>query len=380
MRIFIIVLISFLVVLSVAAQDEDVMVTDGLQHNVSLAEIIFDDFDSATRALRYTDASEADIERLRDRIAPLCHGEIAECLTPEYEPAEDADRWLSPRSPVIGYVAEDGQAYAYAFKILNFHEIVNDTLADVPLVITYCPLCNSAVVFSRILNGEEIILGNTSALYQSDMVMYDIQTGSYWMQAEGKGILGENTNEFLDILPFAITTWEEWKANHPQTLSLVRPNNLIDYARDPFANYAGFVNSGRFAFPVSEDILQDTRLNFGDNVLVVTVEGESVAYPIAEFGNAATVDTVNGEEIVVLSLENGVTAAAYFTTLDDGTGVDLTYDIGAWLDTVSDSRFDLTGRAISGTLEGTQLQAVPSRFMFWFAAVATTPDLMVYEG
>ena len=81
---------------------------------------------------------------------------------------------------VLGYVAGD-EAFAYPINILNFHEMVNDTIDGVPLLITYCPLCFNGVVFSRVVDGETLTFGNTSALYQSDLVMYDHQTNSYWL-------------------------------------------------------------------------------------------------------------------------------------------------------------------------------------------------------
>ncbi len=361
------------------AQEDEIMVTNGVQHSVPLETIIFDDFDSLTRALPYPQATEADIERLRDRIRPFCYGEIAECLLPEYETVAETDTWLSDVSLVMGLVAEDEQAYAYPFKILNFHEIVNETLADEPLLISFCPLCNSAIVYSRIIGGEELVFGNTSALHESDMVMYDTETGSYWFQAGGEAILGELTTSTLTAVPSIVTTWDEWKAQYPDTLILSRPNTGVDYSQDVFARYSAFVNQGNFAFPVSESVSSDTRLRLAENVLVVDIEDESVAFPLVRLNNVAVNTTVGGEVVVVLTKDDSVSAIAFSAQLSEDVVVELEYVDGQWRDTMSDTVFDYSGRAIGGEYEGQTLTQLPTRFMFWFSAVSTTPDIVVYE-
>ena len=137
--------------------------------SVELKDIIFDTFDGSSKPL-----SEADselIERLRDANKPV--------YVARYENPGDDD-WLGDQDMVAGYVGhQSGQAYAYPVKFLNFHELVNDVIDDVPLIITYCPLCGSGVVFDRRVNDETLVFGNTSALYNSDLVMFDHNTGSY---------------------------------------------------------------------------------------------------------------------------------------------------------------------------------------------------------
>ncbi len=363
--------------LPIVAQEREVFTTDGIAHTVPLMDIIFDDFDNmSNRALRYTEATPADRERLRDRIRPLCHGEIAECLPINYESADDVV-WMGDNFMVIGYVADDRQAYAYPFHILNRHEIVNDTLADVPLLISYCPLCRSAIVYSRILDGEELIFGNTSALYESDMVMYDTDSNSYWFQAEGVSILGERVNQTLDILPFVTTTWEQWRTDHPDTVVLMRPTNA-PYHLDPFRDYIDILNSGRSFFPISAAILADRRLSPGDHVLVVMLDDESVAFPLEDLAPSATTTIIEDQEIVVLADNAGDTGVAYFTALGDGLTVDLSYVDGEWVDQNTGSEFNISGQAINGDLTGQALEPVPARFLLWFSAVSSTPDIEVF--
>ncbi len=349
--------------------------TDGIRHSVPLEDIIFDDFDNRfNRALPFTRASEDDIVRLRDRIRPLCHGDLAACLPIAYEPAAAGDQWLSDDHFVLGYVDADGVAYAYPFGILNFHEIVNDTLADVPVLISYCPLCNSAVVYSRVVDGDTLLFGNTSALYQSDMVMYDTDTDSYWFQAGGEAVVGPRTGQRLTPLPAVVSHWEDWHATHPDTLVLARPAP-VDYARNPFDGYEARVNKGQFAFPVDGDLIDDDRLLPGDNVLVLN---DSLAFPLSLLGDAATTTTIDGDEVVVLSLADGPAGAAYRTALPNGGAVALVYEDGAWVDSVTGSVFGLDGVAMSGQLAGTPLEAVPSRYLFWFSALVAHPQIAVF--
>lgn len=308
--------------------EDGTMITDGLLHSVPLEDIIFDDFDIPSRSRPLTNATQDDIERLRDRIPPICDGELEGCVPLNYEDVATADAWMNDNMTILGYIANDGQTYAYPFNILNFHEIVNDTLADVPVLISYCPLCNSAIVYSRILNGQELVFGNTSALYNSDMVMYDSATDSFWFQVEGRAIVGELTGEVLDLLPGVTTSWGDWKADHPDTLVLARPRNSASYSRDVFANYSSNINRGQFFFPVDSDVLADIRLQAGDTVLLVESGEEAIAYPLEALGDSATQDTIGEEAIVVLSLADTPSGVAYFARTDDSIEVNLLYDDG----------------------------------------------------
>ena len=136
-------------------------------HTVPLAEVAFDTFNGSF--VRLSDADETLITSLRDLIRPI--------YEPEYQPADEADSWLRQSDLVIG-LEMGGQAYAYLVKTLNFRELVNDVIDGQPVLISYCPLCASGVVYGRVLDGRSLLFGNTSALYESDLVMYDHQTGS----------------------------------------------------------------------------------------------------------------------------------------------------------------------------------------------------------
>ncbi|MCH7953268.1 MAG: DUF3179 domain-containing protein, partial [Chloroflexi bacterium] len=295
---------------------------------------------------------------------------------PRYEDASGGD-WLEDNDLVIGYTGASGSAWAFPVKILNLHEIVNDELDGVPVLISYCPLCRSAIVYDRRLDGRELTFGNSSALYESDLVMFDRETRSYWWQVAGEAIVGTLTGARLTTLPSTTATWAQWLEEHPETLVLSRETGFArSYDRDPFAGYRDQVNDERFPFPVSAAAL-DGRLAPGDEVLGLTVGGESRAYSARALGDAAVNDTLGGEEIVVFSTEDGPTAAAYLANAGDGT-LSFSYSDGKYRDAQTGSLWNLSGEAVSGPLQGATLELLPGRYTFWFAYIAAFPDADVY--
>ena len=115
---------------------------------------------------------------------------------PQFESIEDARPWVTGSGPVIA-LEIDGDARAYPLAVLTWHEIANDSVGDVPVIVTFCPLCNTALVFERELDGTVHDFGVSGNLRLSDMVMYDRQTETWWQQATGLGIIGELTGAKL---------------------------------------------------------------------------------------------------------------------------------------------------------------------------------------
>ncbi|MGF1610883.1 MAG: DUF3179 domain-containing protein [Kiloniellales bacterium] len=144
---------------------------------------------------------------------------------------------LAPREPVIGLVV-NGDARAYPLQVLIWHEIVNDTVGGVPVAVTYCPLCNSAIVFDRRLDDRVLDFGTTGKLRHSDLVMYDRTTESWWQQFLGEAIVGELTGARLAMLPSRIEGWERFAVRHP-TGRVLLPGNpeMRPYGRNPYAGY-----------------------------------------------------------------------------------------------------------------------------------------------
>jgi hypothetical protein len=155
---------------------------------------------------------------------------------PKFKPAPEIKE-LAAREPVIVYPL-DGNARAYPLRILTWHEIVNDTVAGVPVAVTYCPLCNASLVFDRRVSGRVLDFGTTGLLRNSDLVMWDRQTESWWQQFTGEAIVGSYTGAELKMLPSRVMSYGEFVERWPNNPVLV-PNNprLRDYGRNPYAGY-----------------------------------------------------------------------------------------------------------------------------------------------
>jgi len=150
-------------------------------------------------------------------------------------PVAEAD--LPDTAPVLT-VALDGQpARAYPLRYMTWHEIVNDRIGGVPVTVTFCPLCNSAIAFDGRLNGQELTFGVTGKLRHSDMVMYDHQTESWWQQALGQGIVGEMTGQALTQLPSWLEGYAQFRKAHPDGLVMAEPTHARPYGRNPYERY-----------------------------------------------------------------------------------------------------------------------------------------------
>ena len=179
---------------------------------------------------------------------------------------------LVDTEPVVGLVI-NGKARAYPLQILTWHEIVNDELGGVPVTITYCPLCNSAIAFDRRLDGKILDFGTTGKLRFSDMVMYDRQTESWWQQFLGEGIVGEMTGKRLKTIPARLESFANFKKRAPNGEVLV-PNNpaLRQYGRNPYAGY----DSASMPFLFQGDLPK----GINPMVRVIVVDGEAWSMPL----------------------------------------------------------------------------------------------------
>ena len=155
---------------------------------------------------------------------------------PEFLPADSETR-LSPREPVITVDIDGAEARAYPIRYLMWHEIVNDEVAGVPVAVTFCPLCNSGMTFDRRVDGKVLWFGVSGKLRNSDMVMYDRQTQSWWQQAVGRGIVGRMTGVELKSLPTWMESWEQFRAAHPDGLVMDEPSYSRAYGQNPYRNY-----------------------------------------------------------------------------------------------------------------------------------------------
>ncbi|ELZ84997.1 hypothetical protein C453_10465 [Haloferax elongans ATCC BAA-1513] len=280
---------------------------------------------------------------------------------------------------VVG-VEIDGIARAYPLAILNWHEIVNDTFDGRPVVVTYCPLCGSAVTADRLVQGEPTYFGVSGFLWMSDLVMYDDRTESLWSQVLATAIRGELTGDTLSLIPSTISTWGEWKASHPETEVLVPPpvsgtikgRQTRRYGVNP---YRGYQQSGAIGIGFNEEV--DERLHPKTSVIGITSGGVARAYTLSTVNDEGVVnDEVGGLPVVVASSKDG-TLVAYVRRVD-GEVVEFERD-GGDLEAAG-SKWDLvTGRALDGPHEGTTLTRANDRSpMFWFAWADFNPETEIY--
>ena len=155
---------------------------------------------------------------------------------PAFIPVPQETR-LSDREPVIA-VELDGQTpRAYPIRYLMWHEIVNDRIGTTPVAVTFCPLCNSGPTFDRRVDGRTLSFGVSGKLRNSDMIMYDRETQSWWQQAVGLGVVGQMTGKDLVQLPTWMESWAEFRARNPQGLVMDEPAMRRDYGTNPYRGY-----------------------------------------------------------------------------------------------------------------------------------------------
>jgi hypothetical protein len=154
--------------------------------------------------------------------------------TPAFESIAAGDKWLADVQPVIALTVGN-EARAYPLAILTGHEIVNDELAGMPVAVTFCPLCNAAVVFKRTVNGEILRFGVSGNLRNSDLIMWDNKTLSWWQQFTGEAIVGDLTGTQLELIPAQLGAWKDFKAAFPEGRVLTGGGG--SYGQNPYVVY-----------------------------------------------------------------------------------------------------------------------------------------------
>ena len=308
---------------------------------------------------------------------------------PRYETIQSADDWLDDAEPVIA-VSVNEIARAYPIQVLMWHEIVNDTLADLPLVVTFCPLCNTAIGYQRQLDGRLLEFGTTGRLRFSNLIMYDRQTESWWQQATGEAIVGELTGEALAVHPVAMVAWSDFKSRCPQGDVLSRETGYQrPYGQNPYSGYDD-INRPPLLYegPATPGVLSPLA-----RVLTVEINAQAVAYPYTELEvRGAINDVVGGEPIVVFWTSGAVSAldrpavaggrdvgaaVAYSRSLNEQT-LDFTLQDGVITDLQTGSSWDIFGHAVDGELSGSALVQLPAVNHFWFSWAAFKPETRVF--
>ncbi len=280
-------------------------------------------------------------------------------------------QFMSDSDTVIG-LEINGEAKAYPIFILVWHEIINDRVGGIPVAITYCPLCYTNQVFERIINGVEVEFGTSGKLYNSNLLMYDRLTESYWSQALGIAVKGELTGYQLNLIPFDVITWKDWITLHPDTVILTTDTGYIrSYATDPYGNY---YTDPRIMFPVEHS---DDRMHPKEIIIGFNQDNIYKAYKQNDIeSNIIINDSIGDTSVMLISLysEN---ARAFERTIDDVI-LDFEYVDGQILDLQTNSEWNYDGLSISGKYGGMQLERMPIEPGFWFEWVAFHPQTLVY--
>jgi hypothetical protein len=308
---------------------------------------------------------------------------------PVFESVDTADMWLEDDWPVM-FFEWNGEARAYPLAILIWHEIVNDEVGGEPVSLTFCPLCNATLAFKRTLpEGVVLDFGTTGNLRNSDLVMYDRQTFSWWQQFTGEAIVGDLTGTRLEVLPSQIIAWNDFKTSHSDGEVLSRDTGHVrSYGQNPYAGYDTISNS---PFALSPDVLAniDERLLPMERVVAVEFESETIAYPFSQLDELGAVnDELSGSPVVVFWQagtqstfgNNGGDTGSTGVFLRELEGEVLSFVAveGGFEDEATGSTWNILGEAIAGPLAGAQLDRVVSAEHFWFAWVVFKPGTVVW--
>lgn len=317
----------------------------------------------------------------RNAMPPIDH--------PRWEAASRVT-WLGQRSPVV-VVVRHGHARAYPLAVLIHHGVVNDTFEGVPIAVTFCPLCNSPLVYDRRVNGQVLRFGTTGMLRHSGLILWDDRTQSWWQQLTGTALVGALSGTLLEIIPSRLVGFEQFVQRFPDGEVLVGDAALppMSYGRNP---YIGYDSSPQ---PLMYAGQPDPRLPATERVLAGVIGGQPIAYPFSVLAQHGVInDVVSGRPVVavwhpgtVSALDRGkidesrdVGSAALFSAVVDGHILTFQRHGYALVDEQTHSTWNLFGEATSGALVGAMLQQYPAQPMFWFAWAAHHPNTSVYQA
>ncbi|MDQ3649217.1 MAG: DUF3179 domain-containing protein [Acidobacteriota bacterium] len=308
---------------------------------------------------------------------------------PNFISIAEAGKWLGGNEPVIA-LEVDGEARAYPLQILIWHEIVNDEIKGVPVAVTFCPLCYSAIAFDRRADGRTLTFGVTGMLRHSDMVMYDRETESWWQQFTGEAIVGDQTGKKLQQQPAQIVSFKQFAEAHPESKVLSRETGYRrDYGRNP---YVGYDDVG--ASPFLYRGKKDSRLRPMEKIVAVAVGGIFRAYPYEVTRKRNVIhDRAGAQELVVFHADGAASAldsseigksrdagaTGVFEPRIDEMGLHFRYENGHFVDAETGSRWNVLGQAVSGKLRGRRLRRIVHGDYFAFAWLAFRPDTEIFR-
>ncbi len=315
-----------------------------------------------------TDLSKKSIDLSELRLGGPPKDGIPAIDQPVFISCRDASSWLHPKEPVL-VVEHAGQARAYPLQILIWHELVNDQMGDLPILVSYCPLCNSALVFDRRVDGRVHDFGVSGMLRHSDMVMYDRQTDSLWQQVTGEAIVGTLTGKTLALLPSQTLAFGTFCEVFPQGQVLSRhTGHERPYGENP---YVGYESRNRL-----------------ERVVALSWEGKSKAYPFELLRRAGVLEDRLGSLRYVIFFEpetltalderqiarsRAVGTVGVFSPELEGRRLSFRRRDGRIVDKQTGSTWTVAGTATAGPLAGKRLTPVRHGVYFAFAWMAFYP-------
>ncbi len=305
--------------------------------------------------------------------------------SPQFVSMSEAQRWMRADEAVLA-VTVNNTTRIYPLQILMWHEIVNDEVGGKPLAVTYCPLCNTGVVFERTFDNQVLDFGVSGRLIYSNMLMYDRQTETWWIQATGRGVAGRYAGQQLAFVPSMLISWSEAESGFADAEVLsFETGYRRDYGRNPYVGYDS--STSPFLYRGPDVVAADSEnpmtrvlsVYHGDAVAAVgfpeleaqrVIERELDGTPVVVFwapGTASALDDgwVSGGRDVG-------TANAFYTEVN-GRSLTFTVEAGKIIDQQTASVWNEAGRAIEGELTGSRLEPALSIHHFLFSWRAFHP-------
>jgi len=314
---------------------------------------------------------------------------IPALINPKFISVEDASDWLKDEEPVI-FLKHNNSVKGYPLQILIWHEIVNDRIDSTPVIITFCPLCYSAIVYKRKIGEMTVMFGVSGLLRNSDLVMYDSYTESFWQQFSGKAIVGMYTGTELEMLPAQIISFKELKGSYPKALILSKETGYSrKYGMNP---YSGYDDIDQTPFMFKGEL--DDRLPPNEKVIGIKEKEIAKAYPYSITAEKHVInDKFKGKNIVIFHSTGTLSALDSKHIMDskdvgstgvfeadlDGKSLTFEYSGGKFIDKETTTIWDITGKAVVGVIRGKQLTRINSGDYFAFAWFAFNPDTEIFK-
>ncbi len=298
---------------------------------------------------------------------------------PLFIPAAEAD-YLDEDDLVLGY-RDGSDIRAYPHAILDWHEIVNDKVNGLAFAVNYCPLTGTGISWGRTFDGVETTFGVSGLLYNSNLILFDRETDSYWSQMLLQSVKGDLRGTWAETFHIVETTWATWQEMYPETKVISTETGYNrSYGFYPYRDYRE--DHDHFLFPFSP---VDNRLNSKERVHGIIIQDSAKAYRLNTFAGGLTIveDTFMSEPIVITGSKENDFIVSFSRTMPDGTILSFEPSpansaADEIMTDLEGNTWDVFGEALSGPRQGERLSPTRSFMGFWFAWGAFYPELLIY--